>query len=279
MAEMTRRNLLGTATLGAASSSMQPKSPPNVILILGDDLGYADLGCYGQKLIQTPNLDALAAEGLQFRQAYSGSTVCAPSRCCLMTGKHTGHGTVRGNAEPHVPLRADEPTIAELFKKAGYRTGAFGKWGLGTPPDTHALPTRKGFDRFYGYLHQVHAQTYYPDMLWNNERESYLAQKDEVEIRYAVPNHPRGESSRFCHLRKDYFEDVVEALSLAQGNPARQRAVRLQRFACGRIDRILIHIDDPRPRVLSCRENPAEEAFGSFSVALCREQEIDGLAG
>jgi arylsulfatase A-like enzyme len=180
MSRLTRRDLLaaaslGPAALGAAASSMQSKNRPNVILIVGDDLGYGDLGCYGQKLIQTPHLDALAAEGLRFQQAYSGSTVCAPSRCCLMTGKHTGHATVRGNENPHVPLRADELTIAEVFKKAGYRTGAFGKWGLGTPPDMHALPTRKGFDRFYGYLHQVHAHTYFPDMLWDNEREAYLA--------------------------------------------------------------------------------------------------------
>jgi arylsulfatase A-like enzyme len=93
-----------------------------------------------------------------------------------MTGRHPGHATVRGNLEPHVPLTPEETTVAQLFKQAGYRTGQFGKWGLGTPPDMHALPTRKGFDVFYGYLHQVHAHTYFPDMLWDNERESYLEQ-------------------------------------------------------------------------------------------------------
>jgi len=169
----TRRQLLataGAALIPAAAAS----NPPNVIFVLADDLGYGDVGAYGQKLIRTPNLDRMAAEGLRFTQSYSGSTVCAPSRCCLMTGRHTGHATVRGNEEPHVPLRRDELTLAELFQRAGYRTGAFGKWGLGTPPDTWALPTRKGFDEFYGYLHQVHAHTYFPDMLWDNERESYL---------------------------------------------------------------------------------------------------------
>lgn len=170
----TRRQWL--ASVAAATAFGQPSRKPNVILIVADDLGYADLGCYGQKEILTPNIDRLAAEGLRFTQAYAGSTVCAPSRCALMTGRHTGHATVRGNVNPHVPLTAEETTVAQIFERAGYQTGAFGKWGLGIPPDMHALPTRKGFNTFYGYLHQVHAHTYYPDMLWNNEREEYLPQ-------------------------------------------------------------------------------------------------------
>lgn len=176
MAELTRRQLFATASAAALATNVQAQSTrrPNVVFILADDLGYNDIGCYGQTTIQTPHIDSLAKEGLRFTQAYSGSTVCAPSRCCLMTGKHTGHCTVRGNVDPHVPLLAEEPTVAEIFKKSGYATGAFGKWGLGTPPDMFALPTRKGFDEFYGYLHQVHAHTYFPDMLWDNERESYF---------------------------------------------------------------------------------------------------------
>jgi arylsulfatase A-like enzyme len=154
----------------------QPVRRPNVVFILADDLGYADVGCYGQQDIQTPHVDSLARDGLRFTQAYAGSTVCAPSRCCLMTGRHTGHATVRGNSEPHVPLTPEEMTVGHVFQRAGYRTGIFGKWGLGTPPDLHALPTRKGFDAFYGYLHQVHAHTYYPDMMWDGERESYIPQ-------------------------------------------------------------------------------------------------------
>jgi arylsulfatase A-like enzyme len=169
---LTRRQWLASAA--AASAAAQTRSKPNVVLIVADDLGYADLGCYGQKEIRTPNLDRLAAEGLRFTQVYAGSTVCAPSRCALMTGLHTGHATIRGNLDPHVPLNPGEVTMADIFKRAGYRTGAFGKWGLGTMPDLHALPTRKGFDTFYGYLHQVHAHTYYPDMLWADERESFL---------------------------------------------------------------------------------------------------------
>ena len=155
-------------------AQQQQRERPNVILIVADDLGYADLGCYGQKDIQTPNLDRLAEKGLRFTQVYSGSTVCAPSRCCLMTGRHTGHATVRGNLHPHIPLTADEITLPQIFARAGYYNGAFGKWGLGVPPDMHALPTRKGFHEFFGYLDQTHAHNYYTDVLWDNEREEYV---------------------------------------------------------------------------------------------------------
>ncbi len=147
---------------------------PNIIFIMADDLGYADLGCYGQKRIQTPNLDRMAAEGLRFTQAYSGSTVCAPSRCCLMTGMHTGHARVRGNVTPHLPLRPQDTTVAEVLKKAGYSTGMFGKWGLG-PAETSGIPNKKGFDEWYGYLDQVHAHNYYTDVLWDNRDEVALA--------------------------------------------------------------------------------------------------------
>jgi arylsulfatase A-like enzyme len=199
---LTRRHFL--ATTAAAVPGAQATRPPNVILIVGDDLGYADVGCYGQRDILTPHIDSLARTGRRFTQAYAGSTVCAPSRCCLMTGLHTGHATVRGNAEPHVPLKPEEMTIAQLFQKAGYRTGAFGKWGLGTPPDMHALPTRKGFDTFYGYLHQVHAHTYFPDMLWDNERERYLP-------------------GNFGDARKQYSHDLItqRALQFIDDNHSR----------------------------------------------------------
>jgi len=144
---------------------------PNIIFILADDLGYGDLGCYGQKQIQTPNLDRMAADGIRFTQCYAGSTVCAPSRCCLMTGLHTGHAIIRGNAT--VPLRADETTVAKLLKDNGYATALVGKWGLGEAGTT-GIPNRQGFDYFYGYLNQVHAHNYYPDYLWKNEEKSTL---------------------------------------------------------------------------------------------------------
>ncbi len=142
--------------------------PPNIIFVLADDLGYGDLGCYGQQVIQTPNLDRMAAEGVRFTQCYAGSTVCAPSRCCLMTGLHTGHAYVRGNAL--VPLRPGDTTVAELLKSAGYRTALVGKWGLGEP-DTTGVPNRKGFDEFFGYLNQAHAHNYYPEYLWRTEHK------------------------------------------------------------------------------------------------------------
>jgi arylsulfatase A-like enzyme len=161
--------LLGM-TSPIAHAGGKPRKP-NVIFILADDLGYGDLGCYGQQKIKTPNLDRMAAQGMLFKQAYAGSTVCAPSRCALMTGKHTGHATIRGNKT--VPLGARDVTIAALLKAAGYVTGLIGKWGLGEPGTT-GIPTRQGFDTFFGYLNQVHAHNYYPDYLWRNEAKVAL---------------------------------------------------------------------------------------------------------
>lgn len=149
-----------------ASNTTKQKRKPNIILFLADDLGYGDLGCYGQKSIKTPHLDQMAAEGIRFTDFYSGSTVCAPSRCTLMTGYHTGHSRVRGN--DLVPLLASDVTVAELLKAAGYTTGIFGKWGLGEPGTT-GVPNKKGFDEWFGYLNQVHAHDYYPNYLWRDE--------------------------------------------------------------------------------------------------------------
>lgn len=167
---MTRRQWLGAASAGIAAgalpSTADAAAKPNIIFILADDLGYGDLGCYGQPRIETPNLDRMAKEGLRFTQCYAGSTVCAPSRCALMTGLHTGHCWVRGNAR--VPLRPDDVTVAELLKGAGYATGLIGKWGLGNE-DTTGTPNKQGFDYFFGYLDQGHAHNYYPDFLWRNE--------------------------------------------------------------------------------------------------------------
>ena len=147
-------------------------SAPNIIYIMTDDLGYGHLGCYGQEIIQTPNIDKLAAEGMRFTQAYSGCSLCAPARSTLMTGTHAGHTPVRGNGGG-VSLRTEDITIAEILKKAGYTTGIFGKWGLGEE-GTAGIPNKKGFDEFFGYLHQLHAQFYYPDFLWDNETKYYI---------------------------------------------------------------------------------------------------------
>src|SRR5262249_4162255 len=151
----------------AAQVQSADARPPNILFILADDLGYGDLGCYGQRQIQTPYLDRLAAEGMRFTQFYAGSTVCAPSRCALMTGLHTGHCLIRGNAKEN--LRPEDVTVARLLKDAGYATGLVGKWGLGHEGST-GVPTRQGFDSFYGYLDQTHAHNYYPTFLMRNEQ-------------------------------------------------------------------------------------------------------------
>jgi arylsulfatase A-like enzyme len=154
---------------------------PNIIYILADDLGYGDLSCYGQKKFSTPNIDRLAAAGMLFRQHYSGSTVCAPSRSALMTGLHTGHTPIRGNKEwkpeGQWPMPEATFTMAEMLKKAGYATGAFGKWGLGYP-GSEGDPNRQGFDHFYGYNCQRIAHNYYPWHLWDNQ-EKILLEKNE----------------------------------------------------------------------------------------------------
>lgn len=149
-----------------------PAERPNVVFILADDLGYGDLGCFGQRQVRTPRIDQLAAEGTRFRQCYAGSTVCAPSRCSLMTGLTTGHARVRGNAR--VPLRPEDRTVAEVLKGAGYATGLSGKWGLGEPGST-GIPNEKGFDTFFGFLNQGHAHNYYPDHLWRDRAKERLA--------------------------------------------------------------------------------------------------------
>ncbi len=157
-------------TVQQFATAAAPK--PNIVYILLDDAGYGDLSCYGQELFTTPHIDRLAAEGMKFTQHYSGSTVCAPTRCSLMTGLHTGHTYVRGNREVkpegQAAMPADIVTIPRLLKKAGYTTGAFGKWGLGAP----ASPSdpAEHFDQFFGYNCQREAHSYYPDHLWHNKQ-------------------------------------------------------------------------------------------------------------
>ena len=148
----------------------QPK--PNIIYIMADDLGYGDLGAYGQERIQTPNIDRLAEEGIRFTDFYAGSTVCAPSRSVLMTGQHVGRTYIRGNREVQPmgqePLPDEVVTVAEVLKQAGYSTALIGKWGLGGPGST-GVPNQQGFDYFFGYLGQRHAHNYYPEFLFRNE--------------------------------------------------------------------------------------------------------------
>lgn len=159
---------------------------PNIVFILADDLGYGDLGCYGQEKFETPNIDKLAQNGLRFTQCYSGTTVSAPSRSCLLTGTHSGHTPIRGNKElqpeGQFPLPANARTIFEVLKDAGYKTSAFGKWGLGYIGST-GDPNNQGCDTFYGYNCQLLAHSYYPDHLWDNDKRVEL--KDNVaEVQY-----------------------------------------------------------------------------------------------
>lgn len=155
--------------------------PMNVIYILADDLGYGDIGCYGQQKIKTPNIDRMAQEGMLFTQHYAGCTVSAPSRCSLMTGLHTGHSQIRGNMEikpeGQQPMAADTYTLGKLMKSAGYTTGIFGKWGLGYPGSS-SVPSNMGFDEFFGYNCQRQAHSYYPDHLWHNNDTVFLHEND-----------------------------------------------------------------------------------------------------
>jgi arylsulfatase A len=148
---------------------------PNIIFIMADDLGYGDLGCYGQKQVQTPHLDRMAAEGMRFTQHYSASTVCAPSRCALLTGLHTGHSAVRDNEGGFgaMPLAPSDVTVAQVLKQAGYDTAIIGKWDL-AGPDSKGIPNHHGFDYSFGYLHSSRAHNYYPEYLWRNGRKVML---------------------------------------------------------------------------------------------------------
>lgn len=217
---------------------------PNVIFILADDLGYGDLGCYGQKKIRTPNLDRMASEGMRFVQFYAGSTVCAPSRSVLMTGQHLGHTTVRGNAGKNnleaQTLREDDVTVAEVLKSAGYSTGLIGKWGLGEVGSA-GHPNRQGFDEYFGFLNQAHAHNHYPGYLWRNSERVALpnvvagATPDGVDfgdgystkrVQYAgdlfaseaasfIERHSRGEQPFFLYY----------ALTVPHANNERSRAL------------------------------------------------------
>jgi arylsulfatase A-like enzyme len=169
--------------LAAAEALSAPATParPNIIFILSDDIAQGDIGAYGQRLIQTPNLDRMAREGMRTTQAYCGTTVCAPSRASLLTGRHMGHSPIRANREirpeGQMPLPAGMLTVAHLLKRAGYTTACVGKWGLGMF-DTTGSPLKAGFDRFFGYNCQRHAHSYFPTYLWNDDQRFDLPGND-----------------------------------------------------------------------------------------------------
>ncbi len=184
----------------ASPATAAREGKPNVVLIIADDLGHAELGCYGQKKIRTPNLDRMAADGMRFTSFYAGSPVCAPSRCTLLTGKHAGHAHVRDNREVkpegQTPIPSSEVTIAELLKSKGYATAGMGKWGLGFPGSA-GDPLKQGFDHFFGYNCQRHAHNHYPTYLWDDDR------------RITLEGNPGGATG------KQYSHDLFEARALA----------------------------------------------------------------
>ncbi|MHC4681733.1 MAG: arylsulfatase [Planctomycetota bacterium] len=219
---VNRRSFLKSVFAGATALSISgcqgtlspdilglSKKKPNIIFIMADDLGYGDPGCYGQERIRTPNIDRMAAEGMRFTDHYAGSTVCAPSRCSLMTGVHTGHTYVRGNREikpmGQLPLRPDTVTIPRLLKKAGYTTALAGKWGLGGPGST-GIPNQQGFDYFFGYLCQRHAHNYYPEFLFRNEERVPLVGNKVAE--------PRADGAGVASQRAQYSHDLIAADAL-----------------------------------------------------------------
>ena len=185
---------------------------PNIIFIMADDLGWGDLGSYGQKRIRTPHLDRMAAEGMRFTQVYAGSTVCAPSRSVLMTGLHTGHTRVRGNAR--VPLQPGDRILPEFLKTRGYQTALMGKWGLGEPGTTGA-PNRKGFDHFFGYLNQRHAHNYYPSHLWKGEQK--------VSLDNIVPNEDATgagiSTNKLIYSHDLIFQEAMQFVKAHTGQP------------------------------------------------------------
>lgn len=216
MQNLNRREFLNLAAGGAAavvipssgcqsefaSAGSAAKKRPNIIFIMVDDLGWADLGCYGSKAISTPNIDRMASEGIRFTDAYSGCMVCAPARSVLMTGFHTGHTSVRSNTGG-VPLEDSDITVAEVLKQAGYRCGGFGKWGLGDVR-TSGVPEKQGFDVFFGYYHQIHAHDYWTDYLWRNSEKIDMTGE-------------KGSAERYTHYR--IFEQTMDFIRQNKDRP------------------------------------------------------------
>jgi len=197
--------LCTSLSLLSCSHPERNKQLPNIVYILADDLGYGDLSCYGQARYTTPSLDRLASRGMKFRMHYTGCTVSAPSRSCLMTGLHSGHTPIRGNKnwnpEGNWPLPGPSVTIAEMLKTRGYTTGAFGKWGLGYI-DTEGDPNAQGFDEFYGYNCQTLAHNYYPDHLWHNHEKIILHENEGARNGSYSPDLIHGEALKFIEKNR-----------------------------------------------------------------------------
>lgn len=196
----------GMCLYGQAEAAKKAERTPNVVFIIADDLGYGDLSCYGQEKFQTPNIDQLAQRGLLFTQCYSGTTVSAPSRACLLSGLHSGHAPIRGNAEVEpegqMALPQHMASVFQVFKRAGYTTGAFGKWGLGAP-GTVGDPNQQGVDEFFGYNCQLLAHNYYADHLWHNQKRVELPGNDDGGFGVYTQDTIHQMALRFIDAHKD----------------------------------------------------------------------------
>lgn len=215
---MQSNSLVTFLALLAVITSATAAEKPNIVFILADDLGYGDLGCFGQKTLATPNLDRMASEGMKFTRHYSGSTVCAPSRCVLMTGLHTGHCSVRGNGP--ALMKDEDVTVAEVLKAAGYATGCFGKWGIGNPPPRDD-PNKQGFDQFYGYVNMYHAHNFYPPFLIRNGQIERLGNvTKEFWLKDGREDGGPKEGAGVARVKKDYAPDLIadEALKFIEAN-------------------------------------------------------------
>ncbi len=206
--------LLGTGVRAA-------EAKPNIIFILSDDLAQGDLGCYGQKLIKTPNLDRMAAEGTRYTQAYCGTTVCAPSRTSLITGLHTGHSPIRANRElkpeGQMPLPAETVTVAQILKSADYATACVGKWGMGMF-DTTGSPLKKGFDHFFGYNCQRHAHSYFPTYLYSDSKRTELKENQGGAKKIYAQNLIADETLHWVRAQKDRPFFLYYSITLPHGD-------------------------------------------------------------
>jgi arylsulfatase A len=270
MSEQTRREFIGRVGMAATAlgtARLDAADRPNIVLVLADDLGYADLSCYGQRRFRTPNIDRLAAEGAQLTAHYAGSPVCAPSRCALLTGLHTGHSIIRDNDEmaergdvwndPSIegqrPIPSGTTTIAGVLKSAGYATALIGKWGLGGP-GSEGEPSRVGFDESFGYLCQRQAHNHYPDHLWHNgERVALDNPSFRAHQTFPPDRDPRDPHSYDAYRGRQYALDVM--LDRAD---AFVRSHREQPF--------FLHLTPTAPHVaLQVPEDSLAEYLGRFS--------------
>ena len=218
--------LICVESLSAADSPKERR--PNIVFILADDLGYGELGCFGQTKIRTPNLDKLAAEGMRLTQHYAGNAVCAPSRCVLMTGKHPGHAFIRNNRstppEGQYPIPAETVTLPKLLGQAGYVCGGFGKWGLGGPGSA-GEPLKQGMNRFFGFNCQAVAHNHYPTHLWDDDKQVRLNNPDidAHQNKLAAGADPKDPGSYSGFVGKEFAQDVIieQALRFVRDNKSR----------------------------------------------------------